>query len=120
MKPPKYLILVKHSLPIILESVPARQWTLSEEGRERARELAGKLLEYQPEIIVSSVEPKARETAEVLAENLGLEFRLFEGLHEHDRSQSAYRSKAEFQNLVREFFEKPEVIDSCEHRKISP
>ena len=86
MKPLKYLILVKQSLPIILESVPARQWTLSEEGRERALELAGKLVNYQPEIVVSSVEPKARETAEARAENLGLEFRLFEGLHEHDRS----------------------------------
>jgi len=109
MKPPNYLILVKHSTPIILESVPARKWTLSEEGRERAHELSGKLLGYQPEIVVSSVEPKARETAEVLAENLELEFRLFEGLHEHDRSHTAYRSQAEFQNLVREFFEQPEM-----------
>ena len=103
----KYLILVKHSLPEVREDIPAREWTLSEEGRTRARELAGKLFSYQPEIMVSSVEPKARETASILAENLGLEFQEVAGLHEHDRSGAPYYSKNEFQTLVQEFFAKP-------------
>jgi broad specificity phosphatase PhoE len=107
MNPAKYLILVKHSLPEILEDVPAREWHLSEEGRERARELAGKLIRYHPEIIVSSVESKARETASLLAENLGLEFFEVEDLHEHDRSGVPYHTKATFQNFVRELFDKP-------------
>src|ERR1044071_8712154 len=107
MTPEKHLILVKHSLPEINENVPARAWHLSEEGRVRAHGLAGKLMAYQPEVIVSSVEPKARETASILAENLGLEFQEFEGLHEHDRSKSPYYSKNEFQNLVQEFFARP-------------
>jgi len=106
----KYLILVKHSLPEILEDIPARGWHLSEEGRERARELAGKLIGYQPEIIVSSVEPKARETASILAENLGLEFFEVKNLHEHDRSGVPYHSKDEFQDLVRELFARPDEL----------
>ena len=110
MKPAKYLILVKHSLPEIIEDVPAREWHLSEAGRVRACELAGRLILYQPEVIVSSVEPKARETASILAENVGLEFQIVDGLHEHDRSQSPYYSKTEFQNLVREFFAKPAAL----------
>jgi len=110
MNPAKYLILVKHSLPEILEDVPAREWHLSEEGRERARKLAGKLMGYQPEIVISSVEPKARETAAILAENLGLEFREVEDLHEHDRSGTPFHSKDKFQNLVREFFDKPDKL----------
>lgn len=107
IRPVKYLILVKHSLPEILEDLPAREWHLSEVGQRRARELAKKLIQYEPKIIVSSFEPKARETASVLAEGLGLEFHELDGLHEHDRSGSPYYSKDEFQNLVQKFFEKP-------------
>lgn len=107
MSTAKHLILVKHSLPEIMEDIPAREWHLSEEGRVCASELAGKLMLHQPEIIVSSVEPKARETANILAENFELEFQTIEGLHEHDRSQSPHYSKDEFQNLVGEFFTRP-------------
>jgi len=103
----RHLILVKHSLPEIKEDTPAREWSLSEEGQVRARTLVEKLIPYQPEFIVSSVEPKARETAAILAENLGLEFQEVAGLHEHDRSGSPYHSKDEFQHLVQEFFAKP-------------
>lgn len=110
MNSAKHLILVKHSLPEILEDVPAREWHLSEDGRERARELAGKLNRYQPGIIVSSVEPKARETAAILGENLGLEFHKVEGLHEQDRSRESYHSKVKFQALVRELFDKPNQL----------
>lgn len=107
MKP---LILVKHSLPEIVESIPAREWTLSEAGRSRARKLAELLLPYKPEIIVSSIEPKARETASILAENLSLHVRTHEGLHEHDRNSSPYYSREEFQERVRELFKMPDAL----------
>jgi len=108
MKP---LILVKHSLPAIVEGIPAREWRLSDEGRARARLLAGKLVdEYQPDVIISSVEIKAQETASILAESLNLEFETFEGLHEHDRTKSPFYSKDEFETLVRNFFTKPDVL----------
>ncbi len=110
MNSAKYLILVKHSLPEILEDVPAREWHLSEAGQGLARELAGKLLIYQPEIIVSSLEPKARETAAIFAEDLGLEFSELENLHEHDRSGVPYHPKDIFQDLVRELFDKPHQL----------
>ena len=106
----KHLILVKHSLPEILENVPAREWHLSETGEVRARKLADKLIRYRPEIIVSSIEPKAQETASIIAENLGLEIQVIDGLYEHDRSGGPYYSKDEFQNLVREFFENPDEL----------
>jgi len=106
----KYLILVKHSSPEILKDVPAREWTLSEEGRTRAHELAEKLKSYQLKVIFSSIEPKAGETAKILAENLRLEFQEVAGLHEHDRSRSPYYSKDEFQKLVQEFFTKPSEL----------
>lgn len=110
MNSAKHLILVKHSLPEILEDVPAREWHLSEDGRERTRKLAEQLIRYQPEIIASSVEPKAQETAAILAENLGLEFFEVENLHEHDRIGVPYHTKAIFQNFVRELFDKPNQL----------
>lgn len=110
MNSAKHLILVKHSLPEILEDVPACEWHLSEDGRERAQRLAENLIRYQPEIIASSVEPKARETAVILAENLGLEFFEVENLHEHDRNGVPYHTKVIFQNLVQELFDKPHQL----------
>jgi len=107
MKP---LLLVKHSVPEIVEGMPAREWVLSEEGRERARKLAALLLPYQTEIILSSVEPKAWETASILAEVLGLTVQAVNGLQEHDRSTSPYYAKSEFEKLVQEYFEKPDLL----------
>jgi broad specificity phosphatase PhoE len=110
MNSAKYLILVKHSLPEKLKDVPAREWHLSKEGQGLARELAGKLLVYQPEVIVSSGEPKARETAAILAENIGLEFHEVENLHEHDRRGVPYHADDKFQNFIRELFDKPDEL----------
>ena len=104
------VILVKHSLPEIVEGIPAREWTLSEYGRERARKLAEVLLPYQMEIIFSSVEPKAHETASILAEELGLILHAFDGLQEHERSTSPYYARGKFEELIQEFFEKPNVL----------
>lgn len=51
MKP---LILIKHSLPEIVDGIPAHEWKLSEVGRDRAKQLAQQLTEYQPKVIISS------------------------------------------------------------------
>ncbi len=107
MKP---LILIKHSLPEIVDGISAREWKLSEEGQSRAKQLAKQLTEYQPDVMISSVEPKAQETAEILAEYFGLQNQTFEGLHEHDRSNSPFYGKEEFQVLVQQFFAEPEAL----------
>ena len=75
-----------------------------------AKELAGRLIQYQPEVIVSSLEPKARETAAILAENIGLGFHEVESLHEHDRSGVPYHLDDKFQNFIRELFDKPDEL----------
>ncbi|MBK9926255.1 MAG: histidine phosphatase family protein [Anaerolineales bacterium] len=106
----KYLILVKHSNPDVIKLAPAREWGLSENGRIRAQKLAEKLKLYEPEVIVSSIEPKARQTAEIISENLGLNFVALNGLHEHDRSQSPFYEDDEFQRLVRDFFNNPDML----------
>ena len=119
----KYLILAKHSLPKIEKNRPANQWELSDTGRVLAKKLAVQLNEFQPELIISSVEPKAKQTAEIIAAEHNLELQLIEGLHEHDRSSVGYLHGDQFQAAVREFFEKPgmlvfgsETADACHAR----
>lgn len=110
MSHPSDLILVKHSLPEIVENVPAQLWELSREGRLRVEKLAGLLGGYQPELIVSSDEPKARQTAEILGERLGVDVVVMDGLHEHDRSCVPYYPHDKFQSLVQELFERPDAL----------
>lgn len=106
----KYLILIKHSLPEIVKNVPAHEWKLSANGRVRAQRLAERLISYQPEVIVSSVEPKAQQTAEIIASECELENHIVENLHEHHRNKTTFLSKDEFQESVRVFFEKPNTL----------
>ena len=106
----KQLILVKHSIPEIMEGIPAREWRLSEEGQSRAHRLAERLQPFQIEAIFSSVEPKAQDTAEIVARKNRLELCVVEGLHEHDRSNVSYLSKDEFHAAVHEFFERPDTL----------
>jgi 2,3-bisphosphoglycerate-dependent phosphoglycerate mutase len=104
----KNLILVKHSLPEIREDLPAREWTLSKEGHSRAGQLAERLTPYLPQILVSSPEPKAMETAGMIARKHHMSLHILHDLHEHDRSNVPYLSKQEFEEAVREFFKNPD------------
>lgn len=104
------LILVKHSLPAIVEGTPAHEWELSDEGRRRAAQLAQRLTPFQPQMIVSSPEPKAHETAEIVARVHQLDVAVWEGLHEHERNNVPYLPPDVFEASVREFFQKPDQI----------
>jgi len=104
------LILIRHSLPEFVKGVPAHAWELSDEGRARVGKLAGRLRQFQLEVIGSSVEPKARETAEILCKTLGMDIVVMDGLHEHERDGVSLVSKDEFQSLVRDLFEKPDEL----------
>ena len=94
----KILILIRHSLPEVTEDVPAREWKLSDDGRALAHRLAERLRQYQPEVIASSVEPKAKETAEIVASKFGIKSQVFEDLHEHDRSGTTIFPGKSFKN----------------------
>ncbi len=105
------LILVKHSLPEIDETKPAKEWGLGFEGRVRCKALADQLMGYHPDVVVSSVEPKAYQTARVLVGLLDeptLPWETMEGLHEHDRSNVGFLGGEEFEKRVEEFFAKPD------------
>jgi broad specificity phosphatase PhoE len=105
-----HLILVRHSNPEILTDRPASQWRLSAAGRERAQALSTKLDPYQPSVVYSSQEPKAIETASILAGNLRLPHEQVDGLHEHRRNKVGWTTKEQFRSRVSEFFAEPNEL----------
>lgn len=105
------LILVRHSLPEIDPQVPAKEWHLSEEGRRRCRALADNLATHDPDVIVSSTEPKALETGQIVADILDLPLETAEGLHEHDRGETLPTdSQEQFEAKVARFFDNPHEL----------
>lgn len=101
-----HLVLIRHSLPEIRQGVAASQWHLSAEGRQRAHHLAMHLRDFNIPIIYSSLEPKAIETAEILAADLGISCQTAPGLHEHVRPARGSFSQAVFENEISAFFSK--------------
>jgi broad specificity phosphatase PhoE len=125
------LILIRHSTPEIVPGQPAHTWVLSEEGRQRCLPFAEKLAAYRPQIMATSVEPKAIETGQIIAERLNIACRTAENLHEHERhdvpffdSKPAFDDLVRtFEALVRDFFNHPdelvfgnETADQCYKR----
>ncbi len=94
-------------MPELDPTVPAPEWHLSELGRKRSELLANKLAAYSLDVIVSSIEPKAVETAQIVANRLGKPFETAEGLHEHDRRSVPFMGVEQLEAKVAEFFTKP-------------
>jgi broad specificity phosphatase PhoE len=104
------LILIRHSLPRIEPGVSASSWHLSDEGHARCTALADALSHYGPGAIFCSTEPKARETARIVAGRLAIECHEAQGLHEHDRSNVPHVPQPEFERSVRGFFQEPQRL----------
>jgi broad specificity phosphatase PhoE len=101
------LILIKHSLPEMLPGIPAREWHLSPEGRQRCQPLADELKSFTRLRIFSSLEPKALETAEIIARYLGSPIEARAGLHEHSRRTAEFLSQKDFRASVKRLFIEP-------------
>ncbi len=101
------LILVKHSLPAIEPDVPASRWQLGEEGRRRCGVLAQALTAYRPAEIVCSEEPKAAETARLVAAAWGQGCTVRPGLHEHRRETVGWLGAEAFEASVARLFAEP-------------
>ena len=79
------LILVKHSQPVLDPAVPPREWRLGREGAEQSQRLDERLRAFLPFTLVSSPEPKAVRTGEIVATILGITNAIVDGLEEFDR-----------------------------------
>ena len=105
------MLLVRHSAPELDPSAPSEEWRLSEDGRRRCGPLAERLARHEPRVLLASTEPKARETAELLAPTLGLEVQLSDGVRETARRTVGWLAPEEIDRGIRELFERPgEVV----------
>lgn len=104
------LVLIKHSLPLIEPEIPAPKWRLSPEGERRCAALAERLEPYRLDRLFSSEEPKAVETAAILADRLEIPLERVPDLHEHLRYRVAFGTPESFRASVARFFELPEEL----------
>ena len=101
------LILVRHSLPVITGDQTASLWQLSDEGRRRCERLAELLAVHRPSAIVTSTEPKAIETGQLIGERLGIPTEAAPNLHEHERPGTDLDTLERFQAKVARLLEHP-------------
>ena len=79
-------------------------------GKERCRALAKSLAPFSPDLIFSSFEPKAIETAQILSKEISLPFEAMKGLHEHDRTGVGFTEKTVFEVQIEGFFNHPNQL----------
>jgi broad specificity phosphatase PhoE len=104
------LILIKHARPQVDPDISSEHWKLSEEGREKSLALAQSLREFEFASIISSSEPKAIETAEILGQALAKAVRTGNDLFEHDRSNVPHMESREFISMMALFFKEPDRL----------
>ena len=110
-KKARRLVLVRHSMPEIERGRSASSWRLGEVGRHRSELLADRLSGLDPEVIWSSREPKAVETAEVVAGTFGVPVQTADGLEEHHRCGVLYSpTRNEFEREIEQFFHRPDQL----------
>lgn len=102
------LVLARHSTPEIEPDRPASAWRLGALGRQRSQLLASRLQGYSPGVVWSSSEPKAVETAEIVAASFGVPVRIADGLEEHHRDNVPFfPTTGDFEAAVERFFSYP-------------
>jgi len=99
------VLLVKHAQPEMHASATPREWVLGARGEEQSRDLARRLRPYLPISIVSSPEPKAVQTARIVAGELGVHFQTLDGLEELDRPSLPIASRDEHHQVNAPIFE---------------
>ena len=104
------LLLIKHAPPEIMPEVISHRWVLSAEGRTRCGWLAEVCRARGVAHIFASPEPKALETAALVAMDLGLPVRPLEGLQENDRTDLGFVSAAALEARIAAFFDDPDAV----------
>jgi broad specificity phosphatase PhoE len=105
------LVLIRHAQSKPQAGRPASQWRLTQKGLADCALLADRLQPYLPATLVSSLEPKATQTAEAVAGYLGLEIQTAPGLQEHARQKTPFFDSSEtFIEAVERMFRQPDEL----------
>ncbi len=110
-QPTRCLVLVRHSAVQINQDLSSHEWTLSPEGRARCWPLAKSLSPYNISRFISSEEPKATETTQLMSGFLNVPQRIAPGLQEHNRTGAPYfKSNPAFREAIEELFTHPDKL----------
>ncbi len=104
------LVLIKHAKPLVDPSKTSRDWKLSEAGREQSLQMIDLMRGFDLTKIVSSDEPKAIETAKIIADGLAIESDIGTDLHEHDRNNVPHMRTPEFISAMAQLFKEPQRL----------
>lgn len=104
-----FMILIRHAAPDIDPEVPSTRWRLSPAGRATSRLLADRLRDFEIATIVTSVESKAKETGEIIADELGVPCQVRQDLQENDRRGLEVVDEDAYQMLIAQVFAQPEL-----------
>jgi broad specificity phosphatase PhoE len=88
-------------------TVPVPSWSLNSVGRARTEAIRNEAWLVNTAQIVSSGERKAIETAEIIANELGITVEIREAMHENDRSATGFLEPDEFEAVADQFFSLP-------------
>jgi broad specificity phosphatase PhoE len=102
-----YALYISHPQVEMDPDIPVPQWSLSARGRERAMGFAQAVLVKGLKRIVTSDETKARETAAILGQAMGIEPEVVDGLGKLDRRVPGYVPAEKFEELADLCFAKP-------------
>lgn len=107
-----YLTLVRHSISQPQAGVSAHDWQLTDEGREKVTLLSARLTGLGIRKIVSSDEPKALDTARLLAHGLGgVPVQTDANLREtHRKTAPYYADHGDFKRAVQAAMEHPDQL----------
>ncbi|MCC6239324.1 MAG: histidine phosphatase family protein [Phycisphaerales bacterium] len=104
------LILIKHAPPEKDADTPSHQWGLSAQGQQLSRIMAGELRQHAPQIIISSLEPKALQTAQIIARELAIPVETDADLAEHERNNVPLMETRDFISLMALLFNRPRQL----------
>jgi broad specificity phosphatase PhoE len=94
-------------MPELQADTPSAEWRLGETGRARAHQLARYVDPGDARVVFASREPKAIETADIMAAAWGLEAQPVAGLHEHERPLPELIEREAYEERIRDLFARP-------------
>ncbi len=96
-----------HPQVVVDPAVPVPKWHLSKTGRARLEAISRPATLRKTTAVFSSTETKAIETAELLANPLGLVVTTVDAMGENDRSATGFLEPEEFERTADQFFAHP-------------
>ncbi|MBN9333926.1 histidine phosphatase family protein [Devosia sp.] len=106
----KTIVLIRHAAPTVVEDAASNGWVLSDGGRKAAMALASRLLGFGFAELLSSPEPKAMQTAQILADRIGSQTHIDVRLREHDRRSVGFLEREIFEARIASIFDRPEEV----------